>query len=201
LTTSAGCAESSLLDSAIYVLVDPKADFKFEKQDGNIFSPGVQFLNESEFSSDFEWSFGDFTFSEDVNPFHLYPSTITDSYRACLTAFNSLGCPDTTCKVVTIEPEFLVSIPNAFSPDGDNVNDYFVPVFNDIPLAEYSLLIFDRNGRVVFESAEQGERWDGSGAIDENYFSADGIYHYKLVIREFNRPEKQEYSGFVTVLR
>ncbi len=201
LTTSAGCAESLVLDSAIYVLADPEADFKFEKQEGNIFSPGIQFLNQSEFSSDFEWSFGDFAFSEQENPFHLYPSTITDSYLACLTAFNSLGCPDTTCKIVTIDPEFLVSIPNAFSPDGDNVNDYFVPVFNDIPLAEYSLFIFDRNGRIVFESVEQGERWDGSGAVDEDYFTTDGVYHYKLVIREFNRPEKREFIGFVTVLR
>jgi gliding motility-associated-like protein len=140
-------------------------------------------------------------FSDLENPLHLYPSTVTDSYLACLTASNSLGCADTTCKSVTIDPEFLVSIPNAFSPDGDHVNDFFVPVFNDIPLAEYNLIIVDRSGRIVFESGEQGERWDGSGALDENYFSADGVYHYKLVIREFNRPEKREFIGFVTVLR
>ena len=201
LTTTGGCAESSVLDSAVYVLVGPEADFSYEKQEGNIFSPGVQFFNESEFASEFEWIFGEFTFSDLENPLHLYPGTVTDSYLACLTASNSLGCADTTCKSVTIDPEFLVSIPNAFSPDGDHVNDFFVPVFNDIPLAEYNLIIVDRSGRIVFESGEQGERWDGSGSVDENYFTADGVYHYKLVIREFNRPEKREFIGFVTVLR
>lgn len=62
---------------------------------------------------------------------------------------------------VTPVPE--VFLPNAFSPNGDGINDVFRPFFSPVPVAaDYELLIFDRWGGFVFETNDPTEGWDGS---------------------------------------
>ena len=56
--------------------------------------------------------------------------------------------------------EVKVTVPNVFTPDGDLINDYFRPVLSFTP-SEYHLLISDRNGRVLFETKDFAEAWDG----------------------------------------
>ncbi len=64
---------------------------------------------------------------------------------------------NTVC-IETIESVF---VPTAFSPDGNGVNDYFVPVMPFTPVA-YRLMVRDRSGRLVFSSDSPQERWDGT---------------------------------------
>ena len=135
------------------------------------------------------------------SPLHSYPGAISDYYTACLSAYNALGCVDTVCHFLEIVPEFLMSIPNAFTPDDDGVNDLFLPVFNDIILAEYDLAIFNRLGEVVFHSSDQFESWNGAGDEGSNFYGMDAVYFYRIVTREENRSEKREYFGEVILIR
>jgi len=59
-----------------------------------------------------------------------------------------------------IAPEAGVFFPNAFTPNGDNINDYFAPVFSFAP-QEYHLIIRDRWGTLLFESDDYTKKWDG----------------------------------------
>lgn len=54
-------------------------------------------------------------------------------------------------------------LPNAFSPNGDGVNDEFYPVF-DCSIRNYHMWIADRWGNVVFQSTNPDERWQGQNA-------------------------------------
>ena len=55
----------------------------------------------------------------------------------------------------------VVSVPNAFTPNNDGLNDLFKVVAND-DLFNYKLQIYDRNGTVVFYSEDYNMGWDGS---------------------------------------
>jgi len=94
----------------------------------------------------------------------------------------AINAPDNTAVVnknVTInktEPEVKeLKIPNVFTPNGDGVNDYFV-IVNIETCSSTQLKICDRNGRVVFETNNYHNEWDGHGLLDGVYFYSF-IYH------------------------
>ena len=94
----------------------------------------------------------------------------------------AINAPDNNAVVnknVTVnktEPEVKeLKIPNVFTPNGDGVNDYFV-IVNIETCSSTQLKICDRNGRVVFETNNYHNEWDGHGLPDGVYFYSF-IYH------------------------
>jgi gliding motility-associated-like protein len=71
------------------------------------------------------------------------------------------GCRDTASITITAQPCCAVWMPNAFSPNGDGLNDKFKPEANGHP-REYVMYIFDRWGAMVFSSFNIAEGWDGT---------------------------------------
>jgi gliding motility-associated-like protein len=101
------------------------------------------------------------------------------------------------------DPEFGLSceegiyVPNAFTPNGDGLNDEFFPrIF--APFDRYTLSITDRWGGLVFYSESPTERWLGEGRIGE-YYAPDGVYTWQL--RLFSGTELIVQNGFVLLLR
>jgi gliding motility-associated-like protein len=88
-------------------------------------------------------------------------------------------------------------IPNAISPNGDGVNDYFiVPDLASNPDLKNELIVFDRFGQLVYSASPYRNDWDGifestSGPLPE------GTYFYTLAIE--NNPRK--LSGFIELRR
>ena len=64
--------------------------------------------------------------------------------RRVPTAFASPTCLDTVCMLITVEPGLTVHVPNAFSPDGDGINDGFLPVVLGVDPEVYRFDVFDR---------------------------------------------------------
>jgi gliding motility-associated-like protein len=54
-----------------------------------------------------------------------------------------------------------ITFPNAFTPDNDNLNDFFRPVLSFTP-ERYHLIITDRQNNIVFESTDHLQSWDGT---------------------------------------
>ena len=82
-----------------------------------------------------------------------------------LTVANACDTVEKTIKVVLknepVLPQFY--LPNAFSPNGDGINDCFKGyAAPDLQLLDYQLLIFDRWGNQVFEANDIEDCWDGS---------------------------------------
>lgn len=93
-------------------------------------------------------------------------------------------------------------VPNGFSPDGDGLNDLFLPVGNNI--AKVQLSIFDRWGQLIHSGEDATAFWDGTMAGE---FVKDDVYIWKMVYRFYTdassttlTPEA-ERVGHVTVLR
>jgi gliding motility-associated-like protein len=89
-----------------------------------------------------------------------------------------------------------VSIPSAFSPDGDLVNDYIRPIVGP-DVAKFTLQIFDRWGNLMFTSSEISKIWDGTYKDQK---LNEGIYAYQVeVIFDDGRTEIK--SGNITLIR
>lgn len=87
---------------------------------------------------------------------------------------------------------FNISIPNAFTPDADGLNDKFAPILYDHK--SVSITVINRTGNVVYNG---DEGWDGTyknNPCDQN------IYLYRIVVVDSDDKE-YEYLGTVFLLR
>lgn len=99
-------------------------------------------------------------------------------------------------------PEPFIYAPNAFTPDNDGVNDTWQVVF-DGELIAFELLIFNRDGDVVFRSENPNEAWLGNVKGGE-YFAIDGVYNYIISYSHQSNnlfPISKELKGHITLIR
>ena len=94
-----------------------------------------------------------------------------------------------------------VFIPNAFTPNGDGLNDNFRPSIAGVELEYYDLMIYDRNGDTVFESQDQNEFWNGSGARGGTYYANASIYIYFLKLKAVDDVSPRTFTGHIVLLR
>ena len=197
-TSPEGCVNSLTLSN--YICVHPYADAAFNTDDAShtVIDPSFQLFNNSSNATSYSWDFGDGTGSNEVNPTHTYP-TEPGSYSIMLAANNQFGCPDTTYLSVVIEDQLIFYVPNAFTPDGDEHNNMFEPIFySGFDPQSYTLLIFDRWGEIIFESHDVTQGWHGTyldGTVKE------GIYTWTIQFKVSSSDKKAVYRGHVTLLK
>jgi len=90
-----------------------------------------------------------------------------------------------------------VFIPNAFSPNGDGKNDFFMPKLG-IDATGVDMTIFDRWGAEIFHSAKNNEGWDGT--YNGKQVADMGTYQYIIKVR-FRDNSVQSYQGDFTLVR
>jgi gliding motility-associated-like protein len=110
----------------------------------------------------YHWDFGDGTSSTDREPpKHLFPDTReATSYTVYLVIQNSMGCQDTASEQIIKLQTCNVSVPNAFTPNGDGKNDFLYPL-NAYDATDLRFLVFNRYGQLVFETRDWTRKWDG----------------------------------------
>ncbi|MFO8086627.1 MAG: gliding motility-associated C-terminal domain-containing protein [Bacteroidales bacterium] len=118
------------------------------------------------------------------------------------TTFTATGTDDNGCKstgsaTVIAEDCSTFFIPNAFSPNGDNVNDVFKPLGDFAAIDEYELLIYDRWGNVIFNTQDPSKGWDGT---IEGEAAPHGVYVYQIYYKSVWGKEFTK-SGSVTLLK
>jgi gliding motility-associated-like protein len=109
------------------------------------------------------------------------------------------ACSDTAQQIVVIDNEPIFYVPNTFTPDEDNFNPTFLPVFTaGFDIFNYNLLIFNRWGEVIFESNNALIGWDGtySGEVCQ-----DGTYIWQITFKEIGKDKRIVVRGHVNLLR
>jgi gliding motility-associated-like protein len=138
--------------------------------------------------------------SGEVNWTHgpVGPSISVDSagtYKAEVT--NACG---TSSAFIIVEDEecfYSLFIPNAFTPDGDGLNDLFRPVGERVKL--FQMQIFDRLGNMVFETDNIDQAWNGSYR-NGGYYCEAGVYPIKYKV-EWENGDITEKLGHVNLIR
>jgi gliding motility-associated-like protein len=122
--------------------------------------------------------------------------TVNPQDYTCYTleAISIEGCKNTDVVCVTVTKDWDVFIPNAFTPNGDLINEVFIPVGYGI--SEIKLTIFDRWGSVIFKSTEDQIGWDGK---ENGRQCEQGVYIYQAEIVAMSGA-KYKKTGHVTLL-
>ena len=103
------------------------------------------------------WDFGDGGDTTVQNPDHRY--TTPGDYNVSLTVLTTDSCEKTVTKSVTAEDIYELYIPNAFTPNGDNLNDKFE--IKGAGIEKFAIHIFNRWGELIFKSENLNDSWDG----------------------------------------
>jgi len=146
------------------VLSKPVADFTASDTILNLPAENVViFTNNSTGAVSYTWDFGNGQTSTQATPDPVFYTT-PGTYRVMLIATSAGGCRDTAMAVITVRAAEELTIPNAFTPNGDGVNDRFVIRYSGAERIEVSL--YDRWGNPVWSQAQTALsgtlEWDGT---------------------------------------
>jgi gliding motility-associated-like protein len=93
----------------------------------------------------------------------------------------------------------LYYIPNSFTPDGNEYNQMWLPVFTaGFDPYNYYLAIYNRWGEMVFESNDATQGWDGTYGI---YNCQDGLYVYEVHFGTKTTSAKYTLTGHFNLIR
>lgn len=151
----------------------PKADFSVFPEVVSILEPEVQIKSLVNDVVHYYYTFGDGAADDFISGTHSY--FIEGDYMITQYVVNIFGCMDSISKPVVVLPEHRLWIPDAFTPDGNGLNDTFGPTLMYVKM--YQLFIYDRWGEQVFYSDDPVKGWDGTF---RNKDCPEGVYVYKL---------------------
>ncbi len=114
----------------------------------------------------------------------------------CFSVESTLGRQLSVSNMFCVERQPDIVIPNAFTPNGDDVNDTFGPVIRNAQVSSFEFMIYDRYGGRMFSSNDQFSRWDGTS---RGSYVAEGGYLYYLKIKLHNG-RQIERKGSVNVI-
>lgn len=198
MTTMYGCVKDTIVPKYIITYPLPSASFYPEKPILSELDGEEHFINTSNGGVTYFWDFGDPNSTNNISTSfhstHLY--NIPGSYTIALVVTNQYGCSDTAIQIINVKPDVSIYIPNAFTPDGDGLNDVFKPEGVGIQTNNYKMQIYNRWGEMIFESLDFNIGWDGTyrGSKAET-----GVYAYIIVLYDI-KGYKHFYRGHVSLL-
>ena len=124
----------------------------------------VDFLNFSSAANQTElvnnqWSFGNGQFSNLESP--SYNFNQIGNYFVQLTVTDNFGCSDSYIREVVAVEDYFIWTPSAFTPNGDGKNDLYIPRFHNIIEESFEFFIYDKWGKLVYETTDINTGWDG----------------------------------------
>ncbi|MFZ9846767.1 MAG: choice-of-anchor L domain-containing protein [Flavobacteriales bacterium] len=190
----------------VQIKTKPTANFDLDKYDVNMIYPTVSVMS-SPVGADtcfmrvysekgalvHEPTLCDFTYD--------IPTPGNNKFIQYVTAPN--GCKDTLEKIVYVKPEYFVWAPNAFTINGDGLNEEFVVNYS-WAIEDFELYVFDRWGQEIFHGVGDGRQvaWDGKGKNRE--YQPIGVYVYMYTYTRPIRGEMKENVkelGTITIIR
>lgn len=172
------CTGISNIDQLVEVFANGQTDCYLEGVEYTVYVPFGTHLS-------YQWSTGANTSQITVSEPGVYGCTVTDVQN------NS----ETFYEVSILDDCGLVYVPNAFTPNGDGLNESFAPVGRNI--CQYRMWVSDLDGITLFETEDLLKGWDGRS--DDKPMDA-GMYVWNYEIT-FVNGDYQENTGFLELLR
>lgn len=179
----------------------PEFNYEADQGGGNILvNAEVQILEPVDFLDAsqgdvviWNWDFGDGRNSLEQNPTHIYDTK--GMFTVTLTTIDEIGCVATFQRVIEVRDDYMIIIPNAFTPTGSK-NLYFKPQFRGISSMDF--YVFNTWGELIFESNSlETLGWDGTW---KGKATPNGNYVYKAIFTT-RSGQKVEKAGVFVLIR
>ena len=201
-----GCHTDKQVTVTVYQY--PEATISVTPAYVDVDNPVLSVSDVSPNASTSSWTFSDGGSSEARSVTYSFNDLSVDSVGIQLISFNKIGCSDTTSIKVPVEL-FAVWMPNAFSPNGDGVNDkiFFTSLNN---LEDVHFEIFNRQGTRLFSVHEKHLTcgvipnladllgWDGTYKDKD---CPQGTYVYRLQYRRAGNSKVYDKTGSIMLIR
>lgn len=185
-----GCGNLPVLDS-IFIVAQVPALFTARQIPC---TPMVDIVLQSTTADSCAFYIGDSLVTHDCTAFLRWDHRLYDFYDYTLYATQANGCNDTLSAIVDVRTEPTLFLANAFTPNGDGINDSW-PVRVDIPELGYELRLFNRWGESLWSTNNPQDQWDASGM-------PMGVYVYTMKMRDPCSPTNEIVKrGHVTLFR
>lgn len=154
-SSAEGCPDT--VTKPVEVFPYPNVDFTTDAECGNkIFNDTIYFDDQAQLEveqgyNQYAWNTGDSSYAVLVNNEGWYVVTVANA-----------GMCSATDSVFMAYCNLEVRIPNAFTPNNDGLNDMFRPVTQSETIRAFSMSIFDRWGRNIFDTQDFSKGWDGT---------------------------------------
>jgi gliding motility-associated-like protein len=147
------------------------------------------------------WDFGNNNSSTMQNPlpetYPLVTSGKSKIYSIRLIVENNLHCFDTTVHQMKVVNSCYITVPNAFTPNGDSKNDYLYPL-NAWKATNLEFYIYNRYGQVVFHTNNWTNKWDGR---INGQLQSTAVYVWSLRYTLIDTGEKIFQRGTTVLIR
>ena len=195
-----GCIETTTYNSYICMENYPVASFTSNPNVLSSQSEIIQFNNNTLGAVTYFWDFGDGETSTEFESSHPYVG-VTENMLVSLTGTTPLGCSDTYELTLVVISDPIFYVPNSFTPDQDENNQTWHPVFTTgFDPYKFSLSIYNRWGEVIWESLNSEGEWDGtygSNGIDVPI----GIYTWIINYANKETDDKKVITGTINLIR
>jgi gliding motility-associated-like protein len=188
---SFGCTDS--VTKTITVRPKPEAGFYFAPSNPSVNNPLVGFFdNSSEDALSWTWQIQSLYSSTEQNT--QYTFTTPGEYDVTLYIVNQYGCTDTAYGTVIVTGISTIYVPTAFTPQGDLLNETFMPLLTN--MKAFEMRIFNRWGELLFSTQNpDGPGWDGKNKAG-NPMKND-VYVYKIYVKDIYGMEFDYYGQFL----
>lgn len=179
----------------VTVLSIPQTDFVFEESNGVI--PETSFQNKTQDITSTQWEIvGLYSSTRDE---FSYSFRHQGDYVVNLTTTQDNGCSNTSTKIISVENDYNLLAPTAFSPNDDYLNDDFMP--KALPLLDlpFTMTIYDRQGKMVYQTSDANQPWDGLYTKD-GIPAPNGVYIWVVQLTNENG-EIEIYQNQITIAR
>lgn len=196
ITSPNKCTKSINYPNLITVLQSPNAGFAHDFSDVNVFNKKAAFTDTSKNAEFWLWTFGDAGGSTEQSPQFYFPDT--GIYNIVQIVGRSNGCTDTAFTIFDLSPLDTVFVPNAFTPNEDNLNDEFKVKYFSQSIRSFSMKIYSRYGSLIYASEDPLKGWNGQLANGSGAMSDVYLFDIEYVT---TRNQKKNQKGHFTLLR
>lgn len=193
--TDKGCYDTIL--QTVNIPGSPEADFSYNSSNGMNIGAVFNFINNSQNSDSWFWTFGNGNTSTAEDPGNTYFAN--GNYLVSLNVTSPIGCTDSTTQLIvinTVTTEINTLIPNAISPNGDHKNDVWKLEFLDLLYPNAHVEIYNEWGQQLFQSDGYDVPWDGTYS---GQLVPEGTYYYIIDLTGSGH-ENEIYKGTILVL-
>lgn len=196
--TGMGSIHNKPSSDMIVIHEAPAASFNVVKQEYPGLLPSVHFENRSLGAKSYQWDLGDGTMSTEAHPDHIYKAK--GVYKVELTVTNETGCEDRKMKEVRIDKDFNLGAATSFSPNGDGMDETFMPQALPTLTSKFQLAIYDPAGILVYSTTDASHPWCGRMNNDQGAACAPGDYVWVVDVSG-GRQAPETFTGKVKLVR